>query len=76
MRFCLSVQLPGVRCAVINSSVSGHEQRCYPESQSITAPVKVDRNALGLKCRQHNDVWKHAIRLQCYVESLGINMVS
>lgn len=41
----------------------------------MKAPFKANGNALGLKCRQHNDVWEQAIRLQFFVESWGINVV-
>lgn len=41
----------------------------------MKAPFKADGNALGLKYRQHNDVWKHDIRLQLFVDGWGINMV-
>lgn len=41
----------------------------------MKALFKADGYALDLKCRQHNDIWKHAIRLQLFVENWGINMV-
>lgn len=41
----------------------------------MKAPFKADRIVLALKYRKHNDVWKHAIRLQVFVGSWGIYMV-
>lgn len=41
----------------------------------MKALFRADGNALGLKCRQHIDIWKHAIRLQVFVESWGIKTV-
>lgn len=41
----------------------------------MKASFKADGIVLGLKCRKHNDIWKHAIRLQVFVGSWGINMI-
>lgn len=81
MRPCLSRQilLKSEVCSYqqqhLQVTVSGHEQKCYPEKQQMKARFKADGNVLALKYRQYNDVWKHAIRLELFVRSWGINMV-